>query len=480
MHSEPAVHALFMRGSNLSIGEPVPAACVPAVAGKRAILGCEHSETEERLGLQDAEGVLRAGEQAARCAALGAIVMATWGEAKILNFTTSRRLALAASKSNVPVFIPRAAAKPSQSAAATRWSVRSAPSRPLEATAPGCPAFDVTLLRHRGGMAGQSWRVEWIVTKNVSGIKSTPEPRRYLALWFPFLPTDRLQQEHLRSHGAEQDDRPRVAVEKIKGALRITAVDPRALKLGLTKGLILADARARISDIAVTSSDLQEDQRFLAYLADVCHRFTQSVALDFADGLMLDITGCAHLFDGEGHLRKRIITRLGHIGLNVRACIAGTPDAARALARYSTFEIVPPGHDEVHVKRLPVRALAAIEQDAVIALTRAGLKKLGDLSERPSHVLAARFGQNLVTCLMRTLGREDARITPLRPVFAGGPAVIAGSSPIFAANAQPGSPPNFLVVGYWGGRMSHTSALSPFLWGKRRANSTGDCHFHWR
>ncbi|MGL4396176.1 MAG: ImuA family protein [Hyphomicrobium sp.] len=110
---------------------------------------------------RDAEGVLRAGEQAARCTALGAVVIETWGEPKILNFTASRRLALAAAKSNVPIFLVRAAASPSQSAASTRWSVRSAPSRPLEANAPGFPAFDLTLLRHRGGMAGSHWCVEW-------------------------------------------------------------------------------------------------------------------------------------------------------------------------------------------------------------------------------------------------------------------------------------------------------------------------------
>lgn len=110
---------------------------------------------------RDAEGVLRAGEQAARCAALGAVVMQTWGEPKMIDFTASRRLSLAATKSNVPIFMLRAAASPSQSAAASRWMVRSAPSHALEANAPGFPAFDLTLLRHRGGMAGLHWCVEW-------------------------------------------------------------------------------------------------------------------------------------------------------------------------------------------------------------------------------------------------------------------------------------------------------------------------------
>lgn len=109
----------------------------------------------------NAEGALRAGEQAVRCTALGAVVIETWGEPKILGFTASRRLSLASAKSNVPIFIFRAAARPSQSAAATRWSVGAAPSRALEANAPGFPAFDLTLLRHRGGTAGHNWRVEW-------------------------------------------------------------------------------------------------------------------------------------------------------------------------------------------------------------------------------------------------------------------------------------------------------------------------------
>ena len=110
---------------------------------------------------RDAEGVLRAGEQAARCAALGAVVIQPWGEPKILNFTASRRLSLASAKSSVPILLLRAAASPSHSAAMTRWSVQAAPSRALQANAPGLPAFELTLLRRRGGSAGQVLRVEW-------------------------------------------------------------------------------------------------------------------------------------------------------------------------------------------------------------------------------------------------------------------------------------------------------------------------------
>jgi protein ImuA len=110
---------------------------------------------------RDAEGVLRAGEQAVRCAALGAVLMEPWGEPKTLDFTASRRLSLVSAKSGVPILMLRVSASPAQSAAATRWKVRSLPSRALEANAPGFPAFELNLLRQRGGMAGHVWRVEW-------------------------------------------------------------------------------------------------------------------------------------------------------------------------------------------------------------------------------------------------------------------------------------------------------------------------------
>lgn len=110
---------------------------------------------------RDALGVLRAGAEGARCPALGAVVMEPWGEAKALDLTASRRLSMAAGQSGVTLLMIRAAAVPRPSAAATRWSVRPRLSWPLEADAPGLPAFALTLLRHRAGLSQQTFDVEW-------------------------------------------------------------------------------------------------------------------------------------------------------------------------------------------------------------------------------------------------------------------------------------------------------------------------------
>ena len=110
---------------------------------------------------RDALGVLRASAEALACTALGAVLIEPWGESGVIDLVATRRLSLAAATAAVPALVLRPAATPLPSAATTRWSVRALPSRALAADAPGLPAFQLSLLRHRAGLAGRDWRVEW-------------------------------------------------------------------------------------------------------------------------------------------------------------------------------------------------------------------------------------------------------------------------------------------------------------------------------
>lgn len=105
--------------------------------------------------------LLRAGADVVRCDAIAAAVIELWGEPRPLDLTASRRLAMAAESSGVTTLLLRIAAAPSPSAAQTRWRVAAAPSLPLAANAPGHPAFDLELMRQRGGPEGLRWQVEW-------------------------------------------------------------------------------------------------------------------------------------------------------------------------------------------------------------------------------------------------------------------------------------------------------------------------------
>nr|WP_246317636.1 DNA polymerase Y family protein [Hyphomicrobium methylovorum] len=197
--------------------------------------------------------------------------------------------------------------------------------------------------------------------------------------------------------------------------MRIFAVDRHAARLGLAPGLALADARARIPQLTVADRDAKADAWLIERLELLCERYTPTVAFDHPNGLILDVTGCAHLWNGEAGLRTEIIDWLARQGFEARATIAGTPDASRALARFSRTAIVREGEDERAVSKLPVTALAGLERETIVALTRAGLKTIGDVAARPPQVLAARFGQSFITQLHRTLSQEIAPLAPLRP-----------------------------------------------------------------
>lgn len=210
------------------------------------------------------------------------------------------------------------------------------------------------------------------------------------------------------------DERPFVLVEKDRGALRIAALDPVAARAGLSIGMALTEARALWPNLELAEASHEADSALLHRAAEICDMFTPLVGLQGRNGLILDITGCAHLFGGEGNLAGRARRRLSGLGLTTCAAMAGTPHAAWAFARYRRNTIAASGEEEAIARALPI---AALDQDAgtALALNRAGFRTLADLADRPSAMLTARFGTGLTDALRRVLGREDIRITPLRP-----------------------------------------------------------------
>lgn len=197
--------------------------------------------------------------------------------------------------------------------------------------------------------------------------------------------------------------------------MTLTASDKTALHLGLKPGLPLADARARVPDIAVAEPDDKADAALMETIADWCDRYTPLVSHPAHGGLVLDISGCAHLFGGEEAMLQDVIARFTRFGFAVTAVIAGNADAARALARHARAGIVTPGADRTAVEPLPVIALG-IDGATGMGLRRAGLKTIGDLASRPREPLAARFGASLLYRLDRMLGLADAPISPRRIV----------------------------------------------------------------
>ncbi|WP_040853974.1 DNA polymerase Y family protein [Phyllobacterium sp. YR531] len=203
-------------------------------------------------------------------------------------------------------------------------------------------------------------------------------------------------------------------VDKIANVLRLVAVDQRAGKAGLYKSMTLADARAQFEKLDIAFASPRQDSILLERLADWCDRYTPLVALDGSEGLVLDITGCVHLFADEATLLNDIHFRLKKHGMFVRSAIANNAASARAFARYSSGGIV--GDDEE--KRLHKLYLACLEIDQVhlAGLKRAGLLHVGEVEVLPRAALSARFGKDLVNRLDNLFGRQNQPISPRRIV----------------------------------------------------------------
>jgi len=109
---------------------------------------------------RDARLALWAMEEGLRCSGLSGVIGELWGDPASLDFTATRRLAVAAERSRVPCWLVRLAGTPNLSGARMRWRIPSMPSsaNPFDARAPGSPAWEAKLFRARGRPPGR-WAI---------------------------------------------------------------------------------------------------------------------------------------------------------------------------------------------------------------------------------------------------------------------------------------------------------------------------------
>ena len=180
-------------------------------------------------------------------------------------------------------------------------------------------------------------------------------------------------------------------------------------------GLSLPDARARFPALIAVEAEPEEEARLLERLCDWCSRYTPLAALDGRDGLMLDISGVAHLFEGEAALIEDCRARLSGQGITVAIGAASNPRAASALARFSRVKAAPePLNDKAFAKLfhdLPLAALG-LDEKTVADMARAGLRRIGDIALRPRAPITARFGFAPIAQLDALKGLERSSIAP--------------------------------------------------------------------
>src|SRR5688572_24913652 len=129
--------------------------------------------------------------------------------------------------------------------------------------------------------------------------------RRFVSIWFRYLKTDWFTIRRPALKGV-----PFVLASPDHGRMVISSVNAVAHGHGVDRGMVVADARAIIPSLEVLDDRPDLSNKLLNGIAEWCIRYSPAVAIDPPDGLMLDVSGCAHLWGGEGPYINDIIKRL--------------------------------------------------------------------------------------------------------------------------------------------------------------------------
>lgn len=234
--------------------------------------------------------------------------------------------------------------------------------------------------------------------------------RRYMAIWFRYLTTDWLT---IRKPAFK--DIPFVFVAPERNRMVITAANPIAEAQGIYCGMTSADAKAITINLQVLEHVPGKEAKLLRQLGLWCIRYTPVVAIDLPNGLILDISGCAHLWGGERGYLKEIVNKLRASGYHARAAIADTIGAAWAIARYGkTTPIVESGTQAQALINLPPNALR-LESLTYQKLQKLGFSSIKSFIQLPRPVLRRRFGEHFLLRLAQALGSENERVIPIVP-----------------------------------------------------------------
>jgi protein ImuB len=237
--------------------------------------------------------------------------------------------------------------------------------------------------------------------------------KRYVTIWFQHLITDWFTRQ---LPGLK--NKSFVLVSPDHGRMIIRNACINAQGKGIYPGMVLADARAIFPSIEVFDDKPDLAEKILKKICVWCIRYTPETSIDLPDGLILDVSGCAHLWGGEEAYLKDISTRLNNFGYHVRIAIADTIGVAWAVTRFGKHAcIVKPGEQLSALMPLPPASLR-LDINILERMQKLGLYQVSSFIAMPRSVLRRRFGETILQRIDQALGKDDETIQSLIPVEA--------------------------------------------------------------
>ena len=158
--------------------------------------------------------------------------------------------------------------------------------------------------------------------------------------------------------------------------------------------------------VHLTESVPQPLGQGLERLAQCAQRFTPRVSLVPPDGLVLEVKGSLHLFNGVEGLSRALASECASLGLKSMVALAPTPLAALVAARVGKpFVVMDLARLVGQLMPLPLAALRW-PQETLERLARMGVRTIGQALRLPRAGFARRFGTDSLAMLDRLTGRS--------------------------------------------------------------------------
>lgn len=234
--------------------------------------------------------------------------------------------------------------------------------------------------------------------------------KRYLAIWFPQLLMDwAIRQDPSRA------SLPFALVERQRGRVQVVLANAFAREKGVGAAMSLADSRAICPDLLIMDYPLEKGTLLIKAWAEWAIRYTPVTAVDPPDGLILDASGCAHLWGGERAYVETILQRIRSIGYEARGAMADTIGAAWGLSRYGPSRQWVQSSDQKSILAdLPVSALR-LDKAVLHQLHQLGIRKIQQFMDLPRASLRRRWGPEVLTRLDQFWGNQWETLSPFQP-----------------------------------------------------------------
>ncbi|MFP4158342.1 MAG: DNA polymerase IV [Desulfobacterales bacterium] len=200
----------------------------------------------------------------------------------------------------------------------------------------------------------------------------------------------------------------------------VSAASYEARKYGVKSAMPMYKARRLCPGGVFLAPRGSRYKEISARVMEILGSFSPLLEQVSIDEAYLDISGCGHLFGSPRDTGLKIKEKIrGETGLTCSVGIAPHKFLAKIasdMEKPDGLVVISPEEAAGFIERLPVDKVPGVGLVSAMALSRMGIKTLGDAKKYGESVLVRRLGKFGTRLFELASGMDRSKVTPVRPV----------------------------------------------------------------